>query len=145
MTGHAFQELIEDAEIRAALAAIRAALVDGGRFAFETRNPLDRAWERWPVQYSAETTDADSNPVSCVYQVEVSANERVVTSTSTYTSPAWDRPEVSRGSLRFVDAETLAVFLTEAGFVIEEQFGDWNQSPLAHISPEIITVVRRVG
>jgi ubiquinone/menaquinone biosynthesis C-methylase UbiE len=46
MTGHAFQELAGDNEIRAALAAIQRALVDGGRFAFEMRNPLDRAWER---------------------------------------------------------------------------------------------------
>ncbi len=42
LTGHAFQEFVEDDEVRAALAAIRAALVDGGRFAFETRNPLDQ-------------------------------------------------------------------------------------------------------
>ncbi len=145
MTGHAFQELIEDAEIRSALSAIRMALVEGGRFAFETRNPLDRAWERWPAQYSDETTDADGNLVRCVYEVEVSADGRVVTSTSTYTSPGWDQPEVSRGSLRFLDAETLSRFLAEAGLVINEQFGDWDQSPLAHISPEIITVVRRVG
>jgi SAM-dependent methyltransferase len=39
MTGHAFQEFIEDEEIRAALTAIRSALTDHGRFAFETRNP----------------------------------------------------------------------------------------------------------
>ena len=44
MTGHALQEFVADDGIRAALAAIRSALVDGGRFAFETRNPLDRAW-----------------------------------------------------------------------------------------------------
>lgn len=35
MTGHAFQEYVEDNEIRAALAAIRSALTDNGRFAFE--------------------------------------------------------------------------------------------------------------
>jgi ubiquinone/menaquinone biosynthesis C-methylase UbiE len=140
MTGHAFQELIEDAEIRAALTAIRTALVDGGRFAFETRNPLDRAWERWPSQYSDETRDADGNLVTCVYEVEVSDDERVVTSTSTFTSPGWERAEVSRGSLRFVDTATLAAFLTEAGFVIEKQFGDWSRSPLTEASPEIITI-----
>jgi len=39
MTGHAFQFLVEDDELRASLAAIRRALVDGGRFAFETRKP----------------------------------------------------------------------------------------------------------
>jgi len=142
MTGHAFQELIEHDEIRAALAAVRTALVEGGRFAFETRNPLDRAWERWPSQYSDETTDADGNLVTCVYQIDVSEDERIVTSTSTFTSPGWERAEVSSGSLRFVDAETLATFLTAAGFAVEEQFGDWSRSPLTESSPEIITIAR---
>src|SRR3990167_2966262 len=35
MTGHAFQVFIEDEELRGALAAIRPALRDDGRFAFE--------------------------------------------------------------------------------------------------------------
>lgn len=47
MTGHAFQVLIEDAELRAALAAIRSALTMDGRLAFETRNPSARAWANW--------------------------------------------------------------------------------------------------
>src|SRR5438876_4271425 len=42
MTGHAFQVLIEDAEVRSSLTAIRAALAEDGRFVFETRNPLVR-------------------------------------------------------------------------------------------------------
>jgi ubiquinone/menaquinone biosynthesis C-methylase UbiE len=143
MTGHAFQELIEDAEIRAALSVIRAALVDGGRFAFETRNPLDRAWERWPAQYSGETTDATGALVRCRYRVEAPVVGGVVRTESTFTSPAWDHPEVSRGALRFIDAATLSAFLADAGLVIEEQFGDWTGAPLSATSPEIITIARK--
>jgi ubiquinone/menaquinone biosynthesis C-methylase UbiE len=143
MTGHAFQELLEDAAIRTALTAIRTALVDGGRFAFETRNPLDRAWERWPSQYSGEATDVEGNLVRCEYQVEVADDERIVTSTSTFTSSGWERAEVSRGSLRFVDAETLDALLRDAGFVIETQFGNWSRSPLTDESPEIITIAQK--
>src|SRR5271163_3496428 len=44
MTGHAFQVLVEDRDLRAALASIRSALTDDGCFAFETRNPLVREW-----------------------------------------------------------------------------------------------------
>jgi hypothetical protein len=47
MTGHAFQVLVGDDEVRASLTAIRHALAGGGRLAFETRNPLARAWESW--------------------------------------------------------------------------------------------------
>jgi ubiquinone/menaquinone biosynthesis C-methylase UbiE len=143
MTGHAFQELVADDAIRAALSTIRAALIDGGRFAFETRNPLDRAWERWPADYSGETTDEAGNPVRCEYRVEGPPVGGVVRSASTYTSPAWGGPETSRGALRFIDAATLAAFLADAGFAIEEQFGDWDGSPLTATSPEIITVARK--
>jgi SAM-dependent methyltransferase len=143
MTGHAFQEYTEDDEIRVALAAIRAALADGGRFAFETRNPLDRAWLRWPAQYSGEATDANGAVVRCTYQVQTPVIGGVVRTQSTFTSPAWDHPEVSRGALRFIDADMLAAFLTEAGLTIEEQFGDWNREPLSGASPEIITIARK--
>jgi hypothetical protein len=47
MTSHAFQVLVADDELRASLTAIHRALAGGGRFAFETRNPLARAWENW--------------------------------------------------------------------------------------------------
>jgi ubiquinone/menaquinone biosynthesis C-methylase UbiE len=147
MTGHAFQELLGDDEIRAALAAIRSALIDGGRFAFETRNPRDRAWERWATQYSAEVTDATGARVRCAYRVdrvEEPSAGGVVRSISTFTSAAWEQPEVSRGALRFVDPDALSSFLAGAGLVIAEQFGDWDRSPLTEASPEIITIARRV-
>ena len=77
--------------------------------------------------------------VRCVYQVEPIA-ENVVRSVNTFTSPGWDQPEVSRGALRFIDAETLTTFLAEAGLVIETQFGNWDGSPFTTQSPEIITI-----
>jgi SAM-dependent methyltransferase len=143
MTGHAFQEFVEDDEIRVALAAIRSALTDGGRFAFETRNPLDRAWERWATDYSGEVIDATGALVRCEYRVELPVAGSVVRSVSTFTSPGWDQPEVSRGALRFLDAVALAAFLADAGLAIEEQFGDWTGEPLTATSPEIITIARK--
>ena len=113
MTGHAFQEYVDDDEIRAALAAIRAALADSGHFAFETRNPLDRAWERWAAEYSSETTDEDGALVRCVYRIEPPGEDGVVRSVNTFTSSAWERPEISRGALRFISPTALAAFLAE--------------------------------
>lgn len=143
MTGHAFQEFVADDEIRVALAAIRTALTDTGRFVFETRNPLDRAWERWPAQYSRETVAEDGAPVRCTYQVEQPVAGGIVRSLNTFTSPAWDRPEISRGTLRFTPAATLATFLAAADLAIEEQFGDWSRVPFTPTSPEIITSARK--
>lgn len=67
----------------------------------------------------------------------------VVRSISTFTSPVWDRPEVSDGALRFLDAASLSTFLSGANLMIEEQFGDWDRHPLTDTSPEIITIARR--
>ncbi|HEY8286046.1 MAG TPA: class I SAM-dependent methyltransferase [Chloroflexota bacterium] len=144
MTGHAFQELIEDDEIRTALAAIRTALTEGGRFAFETRNPLVRAWEQWATEYTAEVTDPAGVTVRCESQAPTLVDGGIVRGAGTYTSPEWDGPLVSWGMLRFLDAATLAAFLRDAGLTIEEQFGDWTRPPLTDASPEIITLARKV-
>jgi hypothetical protein len=63
MTGHAFQVLVGDDEVRASLTAIRHALAGGGRFAFETRNPLARAWESWNPGNAIEVVDPSGRPV----------------------------------------------------------------------------------
>jgi ubiquinone/menaquinone biosynthesis C-methylase UbiE len=143
MTGHAFQEFVEDEEIHVALATIRAALKEEGHFAFETRNPLVRAWEHWDTEYTAEITDPSGALVRREHRVEMPVEGKVVRFTTTFSSPGWSRPQVSKGMLRFIDAKSLASFLSAAGLEIEEQFGDWDRSPLTNTSPEIITIARR--
>jgi hypothetical protein len=34
-------------------------------------------------------------------------------------------------------------FLDDAGFAVEEQFGDWQRGPLTGTSEEIVTIARR--
>ena len=67
----------------------------------------------------------------------------VVSFTATFSSPSWDRPQVSSSTLRFLGKDKLGNFLDGRGLVIEEQFGDWDRSSLTSTSPEIITVARR--
>lgn len=111
MTGHAFQVLLEDDEIRAALNAIHAALRPGGTFAFETRNPLAREWHSWSDSYATEVHDHQGNIVRVGCRVEAPFDGRVVTFTQTYTSAKWAKPKVSWSTLRFLTAEALASFL----------------------------------
>jgi SAM-dependent methyltransferase len=142
MTGHAFQVLIEDAELRAALAAVHAALKSDGRFAFETRNPAARAWEQWTAQRVLQVADAQGNTVRVTLRVESPFDGRTVSFAQTYSCESWDTPQVSRSVLRFLDAAGVARFLTAAGFVIEKQFGDFDRRPLTQLSPEIVTIAR---
>jgi SAM-dependent methyltransferase len=143
MSGHAFQVFVSDDDLRASLATIRSALTEGGRFAFETRNPLVRPWERWTPDNAVEVADAAGSVVRVEHQVETLVDGDVVRFTETFTSPGWDRPQVSRSSLRFLDVRSLSSFLSGAGLTIEEQFGDWTRRPLTGTSPEIITIARR--
>lgn len=143
MTGHAFQVLLGDDELRTALAHVAAALTDGGTFVFETRNPLAREWEDWHVRYSGDVVDPAGTVVRCVCQVDTPVRGDLVSFTHTYTSPGWDEPHRSRSSLRFLGPDALAEFLTGAGLAVVEQFGDWDRGPLTDTCPEIITVARR--
>lgn len=142
MTGHVFQVFVEDGEIRTALAAVWAALRDGGRFAFETRNPSARPWERWRPDNATEVTDS-SGVVRIEHEVVGPVTGKVVQFTETFSSSRWGRPRVSRSSLRFLDAASLSSFLSEAGLHVQERFGDWARRPFTETSPEIITVARR--
>lgn len=143
MTGHAFQELRSEEQIRTSLATVREALTDGGRFAFETRNPAARAWEQWTPDNAVEVIDAAGDVVRVEHRVETPVDEDVVHFTETFTSTSWHRPKVSHSSLRFLDPGSLSNYLADAGLVVEEQFGDWARGPLSAASAEIITIARR--
>jgi SAM-dependent methyltransferase len=140
MAGHAFQSLVGDEELRRSLRAIRPALRDAGRFAFETRHPQARAWEGWSTSFEARNPDGEV--VRVTYEVQEVAGD-VVRFTEALSGVWWDRPQVEEGTLRFLDPEALAGFLDEAGFAVERQFGDWWREPLTGASAEIITIARR--
>lgn len=145
MTGHAFQVLLSDAEAQAALATAAAALKPGGRFAFETRNPAARAWEKWPAEYSGDVMDANGVLIhrDCVVDgADLDADGRI-SFTHTFDSPAWSEAETSRSTLRFPAGDAVSAQLAAAGFTIEEQFGDWDRSPVGPAGPELITFARK--
>lgn len=141
MAGHAFQALVSDNELRASLTTIHRALVDGGRFVFETRNPLERAWERWNPANAIDVVDTAGRPVRVSHQVESVVGD-VVTFTETTSEQGGGALRLDRASLRFLDADALVSVLADAGFGIEAQYGDWERGPLTQESPEIITIAR---
>jgi SAM-dependent methyltransferase len=143
MTGHAFQVLLENQELRTALGAVRRMLAVDGRFVFETRNPSARAWERWVPSNAVEVTAPDGVIVRMAHQVHTPVLGDRVMFTTTFSSPNWDHDEISQSTLRFLSNDRLATLLSEAGLAIDEQFGDWNREPVTPTSRELITVARR--
>ena len=141
MTGHAFQVLVTDEELRESLAAIARALVDGGRFAFETRDPVARAWERWTPENAVDVVDPSGQKLRLWYEVEEVA-DGVVTLSERTADQDGTPLRIDRGSLRFLDVDALRGFLAEAGLEIAAQYGGWFREQLEPASPEIVTVAR---
>ncbi|MEU7898629.1 class I SAM-dependent methyltransferase [Nonomuraea sp. NPDC049152] len=143
MASNAFQCIVGDEELRTSLAAIRRALRDGGRFAFETRNPGARAWEGWNPGNAAEVVDEAGRTLRVSHHVE-SVVDDVVTFTETTGDQDGTVLYVDRTSLRFLDVPRLGAFLSEAGFEIEAQHGGWDHEPVTGTSRSIVTIARRV-
>lgn len=143
MASNAFQVLVTDAELRESLAAIRAALREGGGFVFGTRNPSDRGWERWRPENAAEVVDHHGRELRVEHRVEEVADGRV-TFTETTATRGGEALRVDRSTLRFLDATQIDALLAETGFTTVERYGDWGRGPLTDTSRNIVTVARTV-
>jgi SAM-dependent methyltransferase len=142
MTGHAFQCLVTDQELRASLTAIHEALRRGGRFAFETRHPQARAWEEWSPSNPddvVDLVDGAGHALHVWHEVDSVLGD-VVTFHETTAEPDGTVLRIDRASLRFLDVAALNLFLADAGFELEAQCGDWHRGPITDDSREIITI-----
>jgi hypothetical protein len=106
---------------------------------FVAKNPL--SWEGWKPQNAMNIVDASGQHVRISYEVESVVND-IVTFTETTCDVAGTPLRVDRASLRFLDVNTLAGFVSDTGFEIETRYGGWFGEALTETSPEIITIAR---
>ncbi len=141
MTGHAFQKLLTNDAINAALHAFACHLRDRGTLAFETRNPLKREWEEWVPDLSrAVVVLPDGTRVDTHNDISSVAGELVTYVTHVSFGP---HDEVmGADTLRFISATELAQCLDEAGFVRQTWYGNWDRSPVGPQSPELIVIAQ---
>ena len=62
LTGHVFQLLLGDDDVRAALDTLGRHLAPGGRIAFETRNPEVREWQYWTPRETRQRIETTAGP-----------------------------------------------------------------------------------
>ena len=142
MTGHVFQIFLEDSEIAAVLTNLRDHLADGGRLAFETRNPALREWEQWVPERSREVVEAPGVGSVEIWNQLIASSQRFVAFMTCFRFPDGARRDAP-STLRLMDQLELAEFLSEAGFIDVEWYGNWDRSPLRDDSPELIVVARK--
>jgi ubiquinone/menaquinone biosynthesis C-methylase UbiE len=139
MTGHAFQVLLEDDDVAAALTTVRRHLKPSGRFVFESRNPaID-----WAAVWNG-TDELTYQGVTIRETTEVLApvGDRV-TFNLRYQFP--DETLVSRSELRFLTRQAIEERLSVAGLLVETVFGDWNSMPFDPATSHEMIFVARPG
>lgn len=143
MTSHVFQFFLDDDTSISSLRNIRRHLNDGGRLAFESRNPLDRAWERWTRDLTLRTVTHPQLGSVTIWIESQGLQNDVVRSTLHYEAPGMSA--TADNQMRFPSRDVIANQLDAADFMIENLYGNWDRSSLTEASPEFIIVARAAG
>ena len=142
MTGHAFQVLLTDADALAVFETMRGHLKEGGRVAFETRNPgVD-----WACEWTARPALVHmSNRGQFIETLEISGQKgEFISFQTSYSFP--DETLTTRSTLRFLPRKHVEALIAGSGLVVRDVFGDWDAGPFeAARSREIIFIAERAG
>lgn len=138
MTGNVAQH-IPEADWMRTLHDLRARLRPGGILAFESRNPIARAWESWTVTTPERRDSAHgqidewSTAVPIDPGVELTAHTRFLQSGDTVTEVL---------VLAFRSRERITADLVAAGFTVDHVAGDWHGAPFTGAEPLMIFTAR---
>lgn len=142
MTGNVAQVFLDDAEWATTLRDIHAALRPGGLLAFESRNPDDRAWERWNPRSTFERYDSPHGIMECWLELVAVGDGRVrIEGHNVFT--ATGEVMVVGSELRFRTQAEITDSLVDAGFAVEHVYGDWQHGPVTPASRVMVFVARR--
>lgn len=138
LTGHAFQVFLTEADRAAALATIAAHLTEGGRFVFDTRNPLAREWEEWTPASSRRSFDHPRHG-----RVDAWNTARLEPATGIVTYETHYRTEdggsfAASSRIAFPGRREVEEAIGQASLSAREWRGAWQGAPWHPGSPEII-------
>jgi SAM-dependent methyltransferase len=142
MTGNVAQVFLEEGEWAATLRDIHAALRSGGCLAFESRNPADKAWERWNRQTTYKVYQTRHGPVE-EWLEGVSVGDGRVCFECHDLFRETGEELVVKSELRFRSQQELTESLSRAGFTVEHLYGDWEREPVSITSREMVFIARR--
>jgi SAM-dependent methyltransferase len=142
LTSHVAQEIRDDRAWADTLRHLRRALVDGGRLAFDSRDPAARRWERWnPTDSLRRLTLPDGATVDAWTEL-TAVRDGLVSFLHHYLLPGGAELR-HPGTLRFRTETELRATLAGAGFTVERVLGGWAGEPVgAGQDGELIVLAR---
>ena len=143
LTGHAFQVFLTDADQAAVLSTIAEHLAPGGRFIFDTRNPVVEEWREWTPELSMRYIECSGlGAVRAWNDVVHDTATGIVTYQTHYQIVESGQHIEAASKIRFVTRQVLAEALEGAGLTVDEWLGDWKGGGHEPASPEIIPMGR---
>lgn len=143
MTGNVAQVFLEDTDWQANLRHLHAALRPGGYLAFESRNPLARAWETWAADSSHEVIETPNGPVEIWLDVLSAAEGRVQFVAHNLFLNTGEQLDVP-STLRFRTNQELQNSLEAAGFHVQHVYGNWKSAPFTPESAVMVFLTQRL-
>jgi SAM-dependent methyltransferase len=142
MTGNVAQIFLEDSEWDTTLRDIHSALKVGGHLAFESRNPEDKAWERWNRESTfQQIVSAYGMITSWLEVVKVGDNKVSFKGHNIFESTGEN--VVVTSELRFRSQAEIIDSLSKAGFAVEHVYGGWERQPVGSNSRVMVFIASR--
>ncbi len=142
LTGHAFQVFLTAQDQQAVLETIAHHLAPGGRFIFDTRNPLREEWREWTPELSQSMLLHPRHGHVRAWNDVRSDGADVFTYWTFYEIAATGRTLAAESRIAFPARDRLEAMMPDAGLAVETWLGDWQGGPYSIASPEIIPLGR---
>jgi len=142
MSGHVAQVFVGEDVWLTALCNLNRALVPGGLLAFESRNPSARRWEAWTRELTLRVVATPDGAVEFWHETVTADLPRVSYDTLTRNLRTGEAT-ASRDVLAFRDEQAIRASLENAGFTVDNVYGDWDRTPAGVASPELIVIARK--
>lgn len=141
LTGHAFQVFLSDGDQLAICQTIAAHLAPGGRFVFDSRNPVCQEWLEWtPAKSRWEIIDPELGPIEAWNDVHHDEATGIARYGTFYRAKISGQVWSAHSSIRFTPRDVIARRLREAGLGADKWLGDWKGAAYQGDSKEIIPI-----
>ncbi len=139
LSGHSFQTLLNDQERLTLLKHIKNHLNVGGRFVFDSRNPLVEEWTSWGPKDSIRFFKHPQFGIIKSWNDWRAKNDLIIYETF-YQVLHTNRQWKATSKIAFPNKEKIYSLIEKAGLHVKQLYGSWDLDPYTATSDEMIFI-----